>query len=43
VDEKSSLVTYDAEEFRKALNEIVKIFATELKRRYLETAEENIT
>jgi len=36
VDEKKFLVMYSAEEFRKAIDEIVKMFAEELKRRYLE-------
>jgi hypothetical protein len=36
VDEKKFLVMYNAEEFRKAIDEIVKMFAEELKRRYLE-------
>ncbi|MBS7646263.1 MAG: DUF6092 family protein [Candidatus Bathyarchaeia archaeon] len=35
VDEKKFLVMYNVEEFRKALNEIVKMFAEELKKRYL--------
>lgn len=36
VDEKKFLVIYDAEEFKRALNEIVRMFAKELKKRYLE-------
>lgn len=36
VDEKKFLVMYSAEEFRKAIDDIVKKFAAELKKRYLE-------
>lgn len=36
VDEKKFLVMYDVEEFRRAINEVVKMLAKELKRRYLE-------
>jgi len=37
IDEKKFLVMYDAEGFKRALDEIVEKFAKELKKRYLET------
>ncbi|MBS7615623.1 hypothetical protein KEJ45_00265 [Candidatus Bathyarchaeota archaeon] len=39
-DEKKFLVMYGAEEFKKALDEIVEMFAKELKKRYLEKQKE---
>lgn len=36
VDEKKFLVMYDVESFKKAVDEIVEMFAKELKKRYLE-------
>lgn len=36
VDEKKFLVMYDVEGFKKAADEVVKIFAAEIKRRYLD-------
>jgi len=40
VDEKKFLVMYDVEGFKRAVNEIVEMFAKELKRRYLGAKEE---
>ncbi|MEM1586991.1 MAG: DUF6092 family protein [Candidatus Bathyarchaeia archaeon] len=39
VNEKKFLVLYNPEEFKKSLDEIVKMFARELKKRYLEGKE----
>lgn len=39
IDEKKFLVVHDVEGFKRAVNEIVEMFAKELKRRYLGTKE----
>jgi hypothetical protein len=41
VDEKKFLVVYGGEEFKKAIDEVVEMFAKELKKRYLEKAKES--
>ncbi|MGQ9507555.1 MAG: hypothetical protein ACUVTB_06865 [Candidatus Bathycorpusculaceae bacterium] len=41
MDEKKFLVVYNREEFKKAIDKVVEMFAKELKKRYLKKTKKN--